>query len=76
LVQPELNIVAVPVDRPYRVQDALTQRGWRVNVLPRLGALRIICMPHVTEDVLDAFLPDLVRVLQGGARRAPLAPAR
>jgi len=77
LVPPELNIVAIPVDEPERVQQALTSRGWRVNVLPRLGALRIVCMPHVTRDIVDAFVPDLAAVLEdpGGAPRAHvLAP--
>jgi tyrosine decarboxylase / aspartate 1-decarboxylase len=80
LVPPELNIVALPVPQPERVQAALTGLGWRVNVLPRLGALRIVCMPHVTPEIVDAFVPDLAHVLdsEGGARRAAkvLAPAR
>lgn len=80
LVPPELNIVALPVKGPERVQAALTGLGWRVNILPRLSALRLICMPHVTDDVVDAFVPDLARVLStnGGGRRVArlVAPAR
>lgn len=77
LIQPELNIVAVPCLDPQRVQDDLTRHHWRVNVLPRLGAIRIICMPHVTREGLDEFLPDLVRVLgskRGGARSLAAPP--
>lgn len=79
LVPPELNIVALPVPSPEKVQADLTKKGWRVNVLPRLGALRLICMPHVTDEIVDAFVPDLVRTLQrqgGGPRVRVAAPAR
>lgn len=79
LVPPQLNIVAIPVHEPTRVQAGLTRRGWRVNVLPRLSALRIVCMPHVTPEVLDAFVPDLVEAIErhGGDAHGPqaLAPA-
>lgn len=78
LIPPELNIVAVPVPEPYRVQDELTRRGWRVNVLPRLGALRLVVMPHVTEEIVDAFVPDLAAVLESlrGERRVGSLVAR
>ncbi len=80
LVPPELNIVALPLREPTRVQEALTTMGWRVNVLPRLGALRIVCMPHVTPEIIDAFVPDLIATVEttGGATpaRHPATRAR
>lgn len=69
LIPPEINIVAVPCSDPVRVQALMTRKGWRVNVLPRLGAVRIVVMPHVTEEILDAFTPDLagaIRATGGG----------
>lgn len=69
LIPPELNIVAIPTPEPYAVQDDLTRRGWRVNVLPRLGALRIVCMPHVDRAAIDDFLPDLRQVLERRRRK-------
>jgi tyrosine decarboxylase / aspartate 1-decarboxylase len=72
LIDPPLNIVAVPMSRPTTVQEELAARGWRVNVLPRLRAIRLVVMPHVTKDVIDAFVPDLVEVLNanGGGKTA------
>lgn len=77
LVPPELNILAVPVPEPSKVQADLTKLGWRVNVLPRLQALRLITMPHVTNDIVDAFVPDLARVVEArkGDRNAPTVVA-
>lgn len=79
LVEPELNIVAIPHPAPEQLQQRLTEAGWRVNVLTRLRAIRIVVMPHVTRRVLQALLPDLVdayRTTQGVRRRVVHAPAR
>lgn len=64
LIPPELNIVAVPCPRPYRVQELLSRQGWRVNVLPRLGGVRVVVMPHVTPEILDTFTPALARAIR------------
>lgn len=71
LVDPPLNIVAVRARAPVRLQEQLAADGWRVNVLPRLRAIRLVMMPHVTRRVLAAFLPTLTDRLtaQGGAAR-------
>ncbi len=66
VVDPELPLVAA--DIPEQTFDALRERGWRVS---RTGAneLRVVCMPHVTRDILESFLADLDRVrehLEGG----------
>lgn len=77
LIPPELNIVAVPCPEPAAAQQALARRGWRVNVLPRLKAIRIVLMPHVTPEILDAFTPDLaaaIRRAPGGGAAAPRGP--
>lgn len=69
LIDPPINIVAVRARAPVRLQEELAADGWRVNVLPRLRAIRLVMMPHVTRRVLDAFLPTLTQRLAatGGA---------
>ena len=56
VVEPTLPLVAADV--PQRTFAALRDRGWRIS---RTGAgeLRIVCMPHVSRESLDAFLADL-----------------
>jgi tyrosine decarboxylase/aspartate 1-decarboxylase len=56
VVDPILPLVAV--DLPDALFDALTERGWRLARTAR-GELRIVCMPHVTREVLTAFVSDL-----------------
>ncbi len=53
---PSLPIVVA--DIPDRVFTALRTGGWRI-ARTSTGKLRIVCMPHVTRDDLEAFLDDL-----------------
>ena len=59
VVEPELPIVAA--DLSLETFEALRERGWRIS---RTGAgeLRVVCMPHLTRDVLERFLADLDRI--------------
>ncbi|WP_248897763.1 tyrosine decarboxylase MfnA [Haloplanus halobius] len=56
VVDPVLPLVAVDV--PTALFDALTERGWRLS-RTACGELRLVCMPHVTREMLAAFLDDL-----------------
>ena len=58
-VEPELPLVAASLAPS--VFDALREDGWRISRTAS-GELRIVCMPHVTRDGLEAFLADLDRV--------------
>jgi tyrosine decarboxylase/aspartate 1-decarboxylase len=55
-VDPVLPLVAV--DLPDALFDALTEQGWRLARTAR-DELRIVCMPHVTREMLTAFVRDL-----------------
>lgn len=59
----DLNVVLIPCGDPLAVQDVLSDKGWRVNAVPRFGAVRIVVMPHVRREILEKFLPDLLEVL-------------
>ncbi|GAB3018683.1 tyrosine decarboxylase MfnA [Natronobiforma cellulositropha] len=59
VVDPELPLVSASVPEP--VFYALREEGWRIS---RTGAgeLRVVCMPHVTREMLESFLADLDRL--------------
>lgn len=59
VVEPVLPLVAADV--PESTFLALREEGWRIS---RTGAdeLRIVCMPHVTREMLERFVADLARV--------------
>ena len=57
VVDPTMNILAVSLKTPSKVVNKLTDEGWKVNKMQRLGAVRIVVMPHVTKKVIDEFIP-------------------
>ena len=56
VVDPELPLVAA--DLPDDEFHALREAGWRISRTAS-DALRVVCMPHVTREMLDAFLADI-----------------
>ncbi|KXB07959.1 L-tyrosine decarboxylase [candidate division MSBL1 archaeon SCGC-AAA385D11] len=57
LIRPPMNVVTLDVAGE-RVKERLYDKGWITSVT-RGGALRLVIMPHVTEEVLDDFIHDL-----------------
>jgi len=58
-IEPSLPLVTSEMDA--EVFEALRSAGWRVARTGD-GALRIVLMPHVTKEMLQAFLKDLDRI--------------
>jgi tyrosine decarboxylase/aspartate 1-decarboxylase len=59
VVEPELPLVAV--DLPEATFDRLCEAGWRL-ARTAAGETRIVCMPHVTREMLEVFVTDLDRI--------------
>jgi tyrosine decarboxylase/aspartate 1-decarboxylase len=56
VVEPVLPLIAA--DIPRAEIEALQAEGWRVSPTAT-GELRVVCMPHVTREMLEAFVADL-----------------
>lgn len=54
--EPELNIVAFRVPDAPAVRKALRERGFLLSLAPLSGGLKVVVMPHVTREAVDAFL--------------------
>ncbi|SNZ13319.1 tyrosine decarboxylase / aspartate 1-decarboxylase [Natronoarchaeum philippinense] len=56
VVEPTLPLVAADVPRSLFAR--LREEGWRIS---RTGAgeLRVVCMPHVTREMLESFVADI-----------------
>lgn len=67
-VDPVLNVVSIEAPDPEGAREALAEAGFHVNLAPATGGVKVVCMPHVTRQHLDAFVPALADVLkaQGG----------
>ncbi|RKD95406.1 tyrosine decarboxylase MfnA [Halopiger aswanensis] len=59
VVDPTLPLVAADV--PRSTFDALRAKGWRIS-RTATDELRIVCMPHVTREMLASFISDLDRL--------------
>jgi tyrosine decarboxylase/aspartate 1-decarboxylase len=62
-IEPVMNICGIIVDDPVRVRDELDRRDWKVSMSRHPDCLRVVVMPHVTKQVIDAFVQDLEAVL-------------
>ncbi len=61
--EPVLNIVSFGTRELERVEERLKERGWGISA--HRGYIRIVMMPHVKKEHLEAFLLDLRGILKG-----------
>lgn len=59
VAQPELAVVTFRHADPAALQERLQAKGFRLNRVSRMGALRLVVNPHVTRKTLDRFLKAL-----------------
>jgi tyrosine decarboxylase/aspartate 1-decarboxylase len=59
VAQPTLNIVAFRSSNSKKTAESLRKRGWFVSYVPRLECIRIVVMPHLRRQHMQAFLKDL-----------------
>lgn len=62
-IEPVMNVVTLSIDEVDRVAVALKAKGWEVSTTRKPKALRLVIMPHVTEETVKLFLEDLVDVV-------------
>ncbi|MDG6229159.1 MAG: tyrosine decarboxylase MfnA [Candidatus Thermoplasmatota archaeon] len=64
ITEPVLNVIAVRLKNPLKVERALDSEGWKVNIIDHLSSIRIVCMPQITKEIIDEFIPVLQKVCQ------------
>ncbi len=62
VAEPTLNIVAFRGSNSKLLAEKLWQCGWFVSYVPRLDCIRIVIMPHVKREHVQAFLKTLSTV--------------
>jgi len=64
VIDPLMNIVALSVSEPKKIRKELaTQFGWQVSITKHPSSIRLVVMPHMTEENIIAFVQDLKTVL-------------
>jgi tyrosine decarboxylase/aspartate 1-decarboxylase len=64
VVKPTLNIVAFRTSNTKKTAESLRKIGWLVSYVPRLDCIRIVVMPHLKKQRLQAFLKDLSKAAE------------
>lgn len=64
VMEPTMNVLGVRLKRPATVVKRLSEQGWRVNKVERLSCIRIVCMPHITKQIIDEFIPVLKKTCE------------
>jgi tyrosine decarboxylase/aspartate 1-decarboxylase len=63
VIEPVLNIAAFKVPDAGAARKRLCDMGWFISTTSSPEALRMVVMPHVTGEVVDAFVADLKKAL-------------
>ncbi|MEZ5334225.1 MAG: tyrosine decarboxylase MfnA [Methanolobus sp.] len=64
LIKPLMNVVALDVPDSDNVRQRLAKEyNWQVSITQNPHGLRLVIMPHVTFEMIDAFVADLEQVL-------------
>ncbi|BAI60471.1 L-tyrosine decarboxylase [Methanocella paludicola SANAE] len=61
-LEPIMNIVTAKLPDAQSTRKKLCDMGWFVSTTSRPEALRMVVMPHVTRDVIEAFMADLKKI--------------
>jgi len=59
LIDPVMNIVALGVTDLDEVRKQLRSRGWFTSITRSPRAMRLVIMPHLTDEALTLFISDL-----------------
>ncbi|MBC7118653.1 MAG: tyrosine decarboxylase MfnA, partial [Methanobacteriaceae archaeon] len=64
VTEPQLNIVAFnsPDMPPEALAHQLGLKGWSVSISSYPPAVRIVLMPHIKREHIEAFMEDLTRI--------------
>lgn len=59
LIDPIMNIVTLDVPNIEEVRKKLRAKGWSTSITRNPRAMRLIIMPHLSEEALELFISDL-----------------
>ena len=66
VIEPVMNVAAFRTDEAMRIRDEMDGKGWKISTVRSPKAIRIVVMPYVAKEVIDAFsgaLRDVLRTL-------------
>ncbi|KCZ72313.1 tyrosine decarboxylase MnfA [Candidatus Methanoperedens nitroreducens] len=59
LIDPVMNIIALDVPDLDEVRKKLRAKGWFTSITRDPSAMRLVIMPHLSEEILELFISDI-----------------
>ncbi|MCS7121126.1 MAG: tyrosine decarboxylase MfnA [Archaeoglobaceae archaeon] len=63
VIEPVMNIVAFKSDKAEKIRDKFYEKGWVISTIREPKAIRLVVMPHVTEEVIKEFISTFKKIL-------------
>lgn len=64
LIKPQMNILAFRAkDNTQKIYETLVRLGWKLSFNKQLDCIRIIIMPHIKKEDIEAFVSDLKKAV-------------
>ncbi len=64
LIDPVMNIVVLDIPHLDEVRRNLRAKGWFTSITRSPRAMRLIIMPHLSEEVIEMFINDLMECVE------------
>ncbi len=64
IIEPVMNVVSFATEKAEQIKNELYKRDWVISTIKEPKAIRFVVMPHVTEEVIKAFISDFRKVLE------------
>jgi tyrosine decarboxylase/aspartate 1-decarboxylase len=62
VIKPTMNILVFGRENQDAISKGLADKGWSISRTAK-GEIRLVIMPHVTEESVNAFVGDLKEIL-------------
>ncbi|AEA46311.1 tyrosine decarboxylase MfnA [Archaeoglobus veneficus] len=64
VIEPVMNVVCFKTEKAEKIKEELYRRRWVISTIKNPRAIRLVVMPHVTEEVVKGFISELKSVLR------------
>lgn len=64
VIKPIMNVVSFHSEKAEKIKDELYRRRWVISTIREPKAVRMVIMPHVTEEIIKDFISELKRVVK------------
>lgn len=65
MIEPVMNIVALNVPEMDDVRKKLRAKGWITSITRNPRTMRLVIMPHLSEETIELFISDLGECIRG-----------